>query len=352
MNPTLKMVDLNAVRLNPVALRDVNRESEAFRQLVDSIKSEGVLSAVSMRPVSDSEKNEDGKTYILIDGLQRYTASQEAGKTEIPANIMERNEAESLVTQIIGNAHKIETKPIEYSRAILRILGYYPTMTETELAAKLAKSPQWIGKILGLNKLQDNIKPLVDDDKISLNNAFVLAKFPPEEQLLWIDRAQTMSAPEFQASATERQKAIKEANRKGVDAGEEVFVPIATFRNKKEIETEMEKPVMGPALVKDGNIVANLKTKEEAAVAGFNLGLRWALNFDPKSIEIQRQKDEERRKKNADDKVRREAEKQEKRAKEASELAAKTQAAAAEARTKAQSLGGTKSEPALQSAVL
>lgn len=339
MKSELKPLLLSSIRLNPVALRDVNRDSEAFRQLTDSIRSEGVLSAISVRPVSESEIGEDGKKYILIDGLQRFSASQEAGLSEIPANIINRTESEALVTQVIGNVHRIETKPIEYSRAIIRILGYYPAMTLGELGAKLNKSPQWLEKILKLNGLNDSIKPLVDDGKIPVGNAFSLAKFPDEEQLAWVDRAQTMTIAEFTLKADERQKEIRTSNRQGNTVGPEEFKPITLLRSKKDLESEMTAPVMGPALIRELGILEGTKDKNEAAQRGFKLGIEWTLNFDKKSIEVQKQKDDARRAKAIEDKNRRDAEKQEKRAKDAADLAAKARegAEAAKAKTTQQS---------------
>lgn len=371
--PKLLFIPLNQIRLNKAALRDVDRTGEGFLELVGSVKSDGITNAVSVR----EKPGEDGMQFELVDGLQRFSAATEAGtgvvemkkgadgtsekiplyaqvdgKTVmdatgkpvglIPAQVIERDEADALVTQIVANAHRIETKPVEYAKAVVRLLGYNPSWTITETAARLNKSPEWVTKQMGLLKLHDELKPLVDEGKIILNNAYALAKLPKEEQLNWKERAQTESAEVFVSAATERKKAIDKANRTGQDAGEEKFVPVAFLRKKPELEQEMNRPEIGPALIKDLEILKDLKASpeglREAAARGFKTGIQWALNFDAKSIEVSKAKYEERKQKEEEGKIRRDAEKKSAKAKEAAEKAEKARKDEEEAKAKAAAL--------------
>lgn len=362
--PQLKYIPLDKIRGNPVALRDVNKQGEEFLELVNSVRRDGVMSAISVRYKPDAA---DNKEYELVDGLQRFSAACEAGtgvvdKAEggtrgifderpdskgppvgvIPAQVVTREDADALVGQIIANAHKIETKPVEYAKALMRFLGYNPTMTESQLAATLSKSPQWISKMLGLVKLHDQIQPLVNENRMTVANAFVLAKLPPDEQLNWLERAQTMDANQFSSAALARVKEIKDANKQGRDAGEEKFVPVAHLRKKPEIEIESTKPEVLPALIRDLGVVRGIKASTEglvqAAILGAQLGLSWALNMDPKSVEGAKLKYEERKKKDNESKIRRDAEKKDKKEKEAAERADKAKKEAEEARKKAAEL--------------
>lgn len=367
--PELAFIPLNKIRVNKVALRDVNRKSNEFTELTNSIRAEGVMSAVSVK----RKPGEDGKEFELVDGLQRFSGSQdvgtgvvdripdpnEPGKTVrvgrfvddtdaegksikvglIPAQVVDRDEAETIVSQIVANAHRIETKPTEYANAIFKYLGYNPTYTISQVAAKLNKSPVWLEKQLSLLKLIDAAKPLVNEGKIPLANAYVLAKMPPEEQPAWLERAQTLESNKFSAAGLERVKQIRDANRKGIEAGAEQFVAVAHIRKKLELESEMGKPEIGPALIRDLEVTKDIKPSSagltQAAVAGFQLGLAWALSMDPKSVEAAKKKWEERKKADGEAKIRRDAEKTAKReqelaqkAKEAAELAAKAREAA------------------------
>ena len=315
--PELDFIRLDKIRQNKVALRDVNRQGEDFLELVQAIRQQGVLSAISLRKKPDPG---DDKEYELVDGLQRFTASTEVGTGVIdqiedpnrkgqwiaqgkyievddgkggkkrvgviPAQIIERDQADTMIAQMIGNAHRIETKPIEYMKTIIKYLGYNPAMTGSELALKMGKSPEWLEKILSLGKLSDQIKPLVNEGNIPLVNAYNLAKLPPEEQLLWSDRAQTQKADEFTAQVLKRVKEIRDAHRKGESASPETFQPVRHLRKKPEIESEATNPKLLAPLMRDAEVTKGLKANaqglEEAALRGAVFALDWATNYESK----------------------------------------------------------------------
>jgi ParB/RepB/Spo0J family partition protein len=313
----LKEVKLSDIRENPVALRSVNRQSESFQGLVDSIREKGVLNAILVREMKDAES---GETYYgLIDGLQRFSASQDAGKETISAKVVNLSDAEVLEAQIITNVHRVETKPVEYSKQLIRILSGNPTMTISNLAAKLAKSPTWVSERLGLVKLEDTVAKLVDDNKINLSNAYALAKLPVEEQANFVDRAITMTPQEFVPQVNGRVKEIREAKRQGRDASKSEFAPVPHLQKLSDIKAELEAGTIASALVER----AGATTAEE----GFKLGVAWVLHMDPVSVELQKQADDERKQRDAEAREKRKAEAQAKRARAAAEAQAEVQEA-------------------------
>lgn len=315
MKGELLYIALEKIRTNPVALRNVARTSEDFLQLVDSVKQRGIINAISVR----RKPGEDGKEYELIDGLHRFSAAGEAGLTEIPAQVKDQTDAEAMLTQVIGNSHKVETKPAEYAKHLMRILGYHPTMTEAQLASLLSRSPAWISQQMSLNRLHAEAKKLVDDGKIPLQNAYMLAKLPMDEQINWLQRATESEAAVFGTAIIARDKEIKAANRQGRDAAPEQFVPVAHLRKKTEIEVELKENSVSRQLIQELEIAKNAEDKAQAAMDGFKLGLQWAINFDPKSIEAQKADYEAHKKEQAEAKARREAERNAKREKEKAE---------------------------------
>ena len=322
MSSELKKISMSLIRTNNVALRDADQESEGFIQLVGSVKKDGVLNTILVR----RKAGDDGKQFELVDGLQRFSAAQVAGTGVvgepgmINVNIVDKDEADSLLTQIIANTHKIETKPVEYARGIMRILAYFPTKTMVELAGELNKSPAWLSKQLGLIKLNETIKKLVDEGKITLSNAYPLAKLPPDEQLKFMDRAQTEDSAVFGEACLTRTKEIREANRAGRDPGEEQFQPASHLRKKVEIEEERANPTILPQIAESNNLLADVKPNhtglKQALALGIKLGLEWATHTDPESVKIQRQKWDERKQHEAAEKARRAQEKQAKKAEE------------------------------------
>ena len=173
----LQVIKLSDIRENPVALRTVNRDSEQYLGLVESIRSKGFIGAISVRKQIDSETS--AEFFELVDGLHRFNASKDAGLETINADVVSLTEDQVLEAQIMTNIHKVETRPAEYTQQLKRILNRNPLMTESELAVKLGKSPSWIKDRLSLGKITNpDITALINDGKIVLSNAYALAKLP------------------------------------------------------------------------------------------------------------------------------------------------------------------------------
>jgi len=318
---SLEVIALDKVRENPVALRTVNRQSEEYQGLVASIQEKGFLGAITVRKKVNEESGDE--FFELVDGLHRFSAAKDAGLSEINVDVVDLNEDQVLEAQIMQNIHKVETRPIEYTQQLKRILSRNPLMTEAELAQKLGKSAQWVKERLNLTKITNEvIQNLINEGKIGLANAYALAKLPPEEMADFVDRAQTMAPDEFVPAVQSRVKEIREAKRKGQDATPQEFVPVAFLQKLKAIKDELDAGAAADSLI--------AATGVNTAKDGFLLGIKWVLHLDPKSVEDQKAKDEARKAERAEAKKKREAEK----AKKKAEAAAKKAEEAAEAAKK------------------
>lgn len=308
----LKEIPLSLIRESKVALRSVQRQSEQYQGLVDSIKARGVLNPILVREQKDPETGE--LIYGLVDGLQRFNASMDAGRETIPAKVTSLSDAEVLEAQIITNVHKIETKPVEYSKQLMHILAGNPTMTISNLATKLAKSPTWVSERLGLVKLSESIGKLVDEGKINLSNAYALAKLPDEEQANFVERAMTQQPQEFVPAANARVKELRDAKRQGRDASAGGFTPVAHLQKVGDLKSELENFETIPALLDRLNVT----DPKEAA----KLTLQWVLHLDPVSVELAKTQFEERQRQVEEAKAKRKAEAEAKKAAAATEAAA------------------------------
>jgi len=296
---------MSQIRENPVALRQVNRKSEDYLRLVDSIKNKGVLNAISVRPMKDPETGED--YYAVVDGLHRYTAAMDAGLEEIPVVIRSLTDLETLEAQIIGNIHKVETTPAEYSRQLLRILGLNPTLTVKSLAAQLSRSETWLQQRLSLRNLSEKAAALVDEGAINLTNGFALAKLPAEEQDNYLVEAQHESPSEFCPKIETRKKQIDKDRRAGRDTSPAQFTPTPRIRSLAEVRDEYQGHKVGEDVVKDAGA--------KSAMEGFYAGLQWALRLDNKSVSEAKSK--------FDENLKRQSEKREEAAKARAEQRAK-----------------------------
>lgn len=334
----LAYIPIGDIRPNEIALRGVDQNDLAFQQLSDSIRTEGIISPISVREAKDKETGD--KYFELIDGLQRYTAAKLVEMKEVPAHILDKDDYEVMIAQIVGNAKRVETKPVDFANQIQKLMIAKPTMTMIEMADLLHSSSGWLDQILKLKQLHPNIKPLVNDGHIALANAFALAKLPPDEQLNFINDAQTKPAAEFTGPVLDRVKVIKAAMRAGKEPGEAEFKASPRLRKQSEVEEALKNTNVAVSVVAaySQNVPDSGITDIRSANVGFMLGLQWAARMDADSIEKSKSDFEARKKATDEEKIRRNAERADKKQKEADDRAVKARKEADEAKEKAAKL--------------
>ena len=315
MGKELKVIPIGEIAQNPVALRNVDRQSQDFILLMDDIKHNGILKPILVRPSKEGSE----LPYELIDGLQRFTASLEGGLTEIPAQVMSMDDAKALQIQMSANIHNIKTKPVEYAKQIQRILATNPTMTISQISTDLSTPSSFISERLGLLKLSKEIGELVDNNKINLSNAFALAKLPPEEQVNYVQAAMSDKPAAFVPTVQARVKEIREALRAGRTAGIAAFEAQPAMRKRSELVPLLEDGALIVALVKESGV----KTPIDAA----NLILKWVLQMDDASVTAKKAKFDQRAAQLDAEKAKRKAERDKKKAEESAKAAANVAAA-------------------------
>lgn len=197
-----KLLLIENIRPNKVALRSVDTGSKGYRDLKHSILETGIHKAITVRSDGPIE-------YEIIDGLSRYTACRDLGYKSIIATIINCTDYDCLTTQIKMNENATQD---EYSRQIRRMLIKYPSSTLNGVSRTLHKSMTWVRENLFDGPLNTRIHPLVTDGHIKLMSAYSLSKLPVEEQPDWIDRAMTMVPREFTMIVNQRVKEINGIN--------------------------------------------------------------------------------------------------------------------------------------------
>lgn len=299
---------VHMIKPSEFALRAVDRSSEAYLALVDSIRQNGILNAIL---VTDSGEG----VYGLVDGLHRLTAAKDAGKNTIPAVIKNMADAALMEAQIITNLHKVETKPMDYTKQLYRLLSADPMLTRAGLAAKLNCPVSWLDARLSLSNLTPDIQDLVNDGRISLANGYALAKLPQDEQGDYVDRAVSDPPTMFVPLVSARQKQIKDAARQGREAAPASFEAVARVQSRATLLTERESFKAGPTVLKE--VGAN------SAQEGWQAAIQWSLSLDPSSVKDQAQRYEDRKKAREDAREKAKAEREARKIQEAAEAAAR-----------------------------
>ena len=270
-NQTFQLVAVDAIVANPVKLREVDQESVAFLELVEDVRKNGVVNPPTVRVVT----GEMGEEFQLVDGLHRLTAARAAGLSSINVQVKDLDDTGVLMMQISMNSHTIDTKPIEYTKALKAILSARPFMTLTELGKEIGKSASWIEQRLSLSNIKnETISGLVNEGKITLVNAYALAALPEPEQLEWVTAAQTESINEFAPKIQARIREIKAAARQSKEAQPAGFTPVAILRKFGELK---EAPT-------DTALIARLASQAASIEEAVRLGIQYTMSLDPESI--------------------------------------------------------------------
>jgi ParB family chromosome partitioning protein len=133
---------------NPYQPRTTFNE-EALADLVDSIRTQGVIQPILVRRVD--------RKYQIVAGERRWRAAKLAEKPKIPAIVMEPTEQEMLEWALLENIQREDLNAIEEARAYQTLLQEFG-LSQEEVAHRVGKKRSSIANSLRLLKLPVEIQ--------------------------------------------------------------------------------------------------------------------------------------------------------------------------------------------------
>jgi ParB family chromosome partitioning protein len=104
-------------------------DPQAMQSLVESVKSEGILQPLLVRPV--------GEKYEVIAGERRYRAAIEAELTQVPVTIREMTDDQAVQYALIENLQREDLNPVEQTEGILNLLALRLECDTADVSSKL-----------------------------------------------------------------------------------------------------------------------------------------------------------------------------------------------------------------------
>lgn len=162
---TVKGLPIDHLQANPLQPRGVIT-SDSLLELVDSIKKHGVIEplVVAHTPAG----------YQIIAGERRWRASKLAGLTEVPALIKETTPQGMLEMAIVENVQRVDLNPVDRAKAFERLMTEF-SLSTTEIADRVGKSPSYVSNSLRLLQLPDALKDGLLSGVITEGHARALA---------------------------------------------------------------------------------------------------------------------------------------------------------------------------------
>jgi ParB family chromosome partitioning protein len=147
----VKHLPIGTIRPNPHQPRK-EFDLKALEDLCNSIKSQGVLQPVLVRPLTGEDA-----AYELVAGERRMRASKMAGLTEIPALVRVLTDMETLAIALIENLQRADLNAIEEARGFQQLLKDFG-LSQEELARQVGKSRSALANSLRLLNLPEDIQ--------------------------------------------------------------------------------------------------------------------------------------------------------------------------------------------------
>lgn len=173
----VQRLPVTAIEPNPFQPRHYF-EPEALEELAESIRVQGVIQPVTVRPLG-------GDRYQLIAGERRWQASQKAGLTDIPAYVRQATDQQMLEIAIIENIQRQDLNAMEVARSLAQLMTECK-LSQEELAERVGKKRSTVANYLRLLKLPPDVAQALDKDVISMGHARALLGLELAEQLLFV----------------------------------------------------------------------------------------------------------------------------------------------------------------------
>ncbi len=139
--------------------------AEALTDLVESIRAEGLLQPIVVRPVGDK--------FQLIAGERRWRAFQQLKLKSIPARVMTSSDASSASLALIENLQRADLNPLEEAHGYASLIRDFD-LTQDAAAQRVGKGRATVANSLRLLALEAELQGYVGKGLLSVGHAKVL----------------------------------------------------------------------------------------------------------------------------------------------------------------------------------
>jgi ParB family chromosome partitioning protein len=149
---------------------------ETLASLADSIKAQGVVQPIVIRPIG--EPDERGvQRYEIIAGERRWRAAQLAGLRDIPAVIRRVPDEAAIAMALIENIQREDLNPLEEGRALERLISEFG-LTHQQAADAVGRSRAAVSNLLRLLELPPEVCERLEKREIEMGHARAILGLP------------------------------------------------------------------------------------------------------------------------------------------------------------------------------
>ena len=177
----LKLSQLRLSSMNPRK----TFSDEAIRELSESIRHQGLLQPITVRPIADVVNQNNEQVYEIVCGARRYKAMLLIEAETVPSIIRDMTDAEALDAMIVENLQRKDVDPLEEAEAFRLLLDQGQSIAD--LALRFGKSERYVRDRCKLNDLVPELREAFHQNKLPLSGAIMLARLPQDKQVAFAD---------------------------------------------------------------------------------------------------------------------------------------------------------------------
>jgi len=149
-------------------------------ELAESIKSQGIMQPILVRPLSDEAAS--GARYEIIAGERRFRAAKIAGLREVPVLVKAVPDEAAAVMALIENIQREDLNPLEEAQGIKRLIDEFE-LTHEQAAQAVGRSRSAASNLLRLLQLPDPVQNMLMAGDIDMGHARALLSLDGAHQI-------------------------------------------------------------------------------------------------------------------------------------------------------------------------
>ncbi len=235
---------------------DVNQprkkfDAEKLKELSQSIAVHGI-----MQPLIVVE-NKD--RYTIVAGERRFRAAKMAQLKTVPVLVKSLSKQDAKEFALIENIQREDLNAIEQSTALKELMEEFG-FTQEEVAKRVGKSRSAIANLVRLQYLPEEIKTLIEQDKLSAGHARTLLALDSKEKMFKAASAITLR----ELSVRQTEKYIKGLiTQKEQKSKEKKYIPKEILQAQEELSVALETKVSILGDFNKGKISIEYYNKEQ-----------------------------------------------------------------------------------------
>lgn len=200
-----RQLPVSEIRPNPYQPR-TDFEPGALSELVESIRENGLLQPLVVRPAEDG--------WEIVAGERRWRALRELGRERAPSIVRELDDDQMLVLALVENLQREGLSPVEEARGYQQLVESFG-LTQQEVAERVGRDRSTVSNTLRLLKLEEEIQAMLADGRLTAGHARALLSLadPAARRRL----AEEVVSGDLSVRATEER--VRRRKEAGDDAG-------------------------------------------------------------------------------------------------------------------------------------